>query len=912
MGRAECRPRERQSRLSFGLRRAAGACWLSFLSRLPGAVARPAPAAAVILLTLALASPAAAQDTTTTQLLSAAVEGNTVTLVFNETVQGGDSPQLRRGHFHASVEGKQGLLSVQEIAYGGATVTLTLGQAVTSEDMFTLHYYQETRQSTQLQPTPEADKLQDANGNLVADFTRRQADGTLTNVAMVRAALVALYDATGGPNWTVNTNWKTAADFSTWHGVTADSEGRVTRLILEYNELTGTIPDALGNLTNLQWLDLSSNELTGTIPAELSDLTKLQWLILNGNTDLTGTIPDDLADLTKLQWLILNGNTDLTGPLPLGLMDLVNLTTVWIQDTGLCAPEDAAFRAWAAAIDDFKGGGGGSSGPSQTAPDAPTNLIAEAADAAVTLTWDAPEDDGGSAITDYEYRINGQGDWISIGSTDTTTTVTGLVNDTVYTFEVRAVNGIGRSQPSSDPVETTPRMPVALAFAHFANGAEIISDLVLVNAGAAPIQPAIYFYDQEGHLMDPESVVDITGDLMVTEDGSLTVQAAMEPLGELTITTHGRGGLVSGSVKVVAAGTVGGVLRFNLPGIGIAGVGASHPVTDALFPVRREGELSTAAAIRNLGEKAMVVACRLMQEGAVLEEAEITLEANGQEALYIEEMFTNTETFDFVGSVRCTAPPGEGMFTGVAVELDAENRIFTTLPVVPVDPSLGGGRETVLDFAHFANGDGITSELVFVNRSIRPSRPAPTPFHSDILPNLPVLYFYDQRGDFIDPESVVDITEDLEVTEDGSLTVLAEIEPLGVLTISTHGRGDLLSGSVKVISDRPIGGVLRFDLPDIGVAGVGVSLPLMDAIFPARRQAGGISTAAAIRNLGEEAMVVTCRLMKDGVVLEEVEIPLAPDGQEAQYIDEMFTGVAVELDAGNRIFTTLPVIPVQR
>ena len=49
---------------------------------------------------------------------------------------------------------------------------------------------------------------------------------------------------------------------------------------------------------------------------------------------------------------------------------------------------------------------------------------------------------------------------------------------------------------------------------------------------------------------------------------------------------------------------------------------------------------------------------------------EIPLEANGQEAQYIEQMFTNADTSDFVGSVRCTAP-GEGMFTGVAVELDA-------------------------------------------------------------------------------------------------------------------------------------------------------------------------------------------------------------------------------------------------
>ena len=78
----------------------------------------------------------------------------------------------------------------------------------------------------------------------------------------------------------------------------------------------------------------------------------------------------------------------------------------------------------------------------------------------------------------------------------------------------------------------------------------------------------------------------------------------------------------------------------------------------------------------------MMVRCRLMKAGAVLEEVGIPLEANGQEARFIEEVFPRTDTSDFVGSVRCTAP---GRFTGVAVELDAANRIFTTLPVVPVE-----------------------------------------------------------------------------------------------------------------------------------------------------------------------------------------------------------------------------------
>ena len=65
------------------------------------------------------------------------------------------------------------------------------------------------------------------------------------------------------------------------------------------------------------------------------------------------------------------------------------------------------------------------------------------------------------------------------------------------------------------------------------------------------------------------------------------------------------------------------------------------------------------------------------------DDVSIPLAANGQASWFIDEVFTGADTSDFVGSVRCIAP-GDGMFTGVALELDAVNRIFTTLPVVPV------------------------------------------------------------------------------------------------------------------------------------------------------------------------------------------------------------------------------------
>ena len=184
--------------------------------------------------------------------------------------------------------------------------------------------------------------------------------------------------------------------------------------------------------------------------------------------------------------------------------------------------------------------------------------------------------------------------------------------------------------------------------------------------------------------MAPESVVDVTGDLEITEDGALTVQTEMEPLGVLTISTHGRGELVSGSVRVVSDGPIGGMLRFEHPSLGVAGVVASPPVSDALFPVRRqEGGITTGVALHNLESSPGLLRCDLMREGVLLDAASILLEANGQTAWLIDQAFPGADTSAFAGSVRCDAV-GEGLFSAVALEMDPGTRIFTTLPVFPV------------------------------------------------------------------------------------------------------------------------------------------------------------------------------------------------------------------------------------
>ena len=720
-------------------------------------------------------------------------------------------------------------------------------------------------------------------------------------------------------------------------------------LILYENPLTGEIPVELGNLANLQVLNLYENGLSGEIPVELGNLTNLQELDLSEN-GLTGEIPVELGNLANLQELILYEN-ELNGPLPLTLSALSQLSVLDIRLTTLCAPTDTAFQAWLATIN-FQGavcgtlppppppnppgppggGGGGGGGPTTSVPGAPRNLTAVGGNGEVVLSWDAPASDGGAEITDYEYRINGSNPWISIGSTETTYTVTGLVNGAEYTFQVRAVNRIGTGRVPNQ-AEAMPEAPevFTLDFAHFANGTSITSDLVFVNVPPQPVRPAIYFYDTEGNPIAAESVVDITGDLEVQEDGGLTVRREMEPLGELTISTHGRGEQVTGSVRVVSGAPIGGMLRYNLPHVGVAVVGASPPVSDALFPVRRrEGGINTGVAIHNLEEEPMEVSCRLMSGGAVLEEVGIPLEANGQTSWSIEQAFPAADTSDFVGSVRCAAV-GEGRFSAVALEMESGTRIFTTLPLFPVN-RFAGGRAAVLDFAHFANGDGITSDLVFVNVSTQPSGPALTPFDRAIPPIRPAIYFYDTEGNPIAAELVVDLTGDREIREDGALTVRTEMEPLGVLTISTHGRGDLVTGSVRVVSARPIGGMLRFDLPHVGEAVVGAGPPLSDALFAVRRREGGITTAVAVHNLEEEPMEVSCRLMSGGTVLEEVGIPLEANGQTSWSIDQAFPGadtsdfagsvrcytvgeglfsaVALEMESGTRSFVTLPVFPV--
>ena len=158
-------------------------------------------------------------------------------------------------------------------------------------------------------------------------------DTALADSADDRNALVALYNATDGSNWTNRANWLSDGPLDNWYGVTSDANGRVTGVNLNYNDLAGEIPVELGNLSNLLSLDLGSNQLTGPIPVELGNLSNLLSLDL-GSNQLTGPIPVELGNLSNLEGLSLYHN-QLTGPIPVELGNLSNLGYLDLVDNKL-------------------------------------------------------------------------------------------------------------------------------------------------------------------------------------------------------------------------------------------------------------------------------------------------------------------------------------------------------------------------------------------------------------------------------------------------------------------------------------------------------------------------------------------------------------------------------------------------
>ena len=191
-----------------------------------------------------------------------------------------------------------------------------------------------------------------------------------------RPLLAMLYNAWNGTNWNTQTNWLSNEPLDEWHGVTIGDDNRVSSLNLSNNNLSGSLPPVLGQLSSLQGLALNGNRLTGPIPPELGlvsglthlylyenqlsgdippelgQLTNLVHLCLDRNR-LTGALPEELGNLANLVWLHLYNNFDLAGPLYASFTDL-RLDALLLQGTQLCIQDEPAMQAWLADIEDAR------------------------------------------------------------------------------------------------------------------------------------------------------------------------------------------------------------------------------------------------------------------------------------------------------------------------------------------------------------------------------------------------------------------------------------------------------------------------------------------------------------------------------------------------------------------------------
>ncbi|KAK4793231.1 hypothetical protein SAY86_023666 [Trapa natans] len=118
-----------------------------------------------------------------------------------------------------------------------------------------------------------------------------------------------------------------------WQGVKDCKNGRVTKLVLEFLNLTGTLDGKfLNQLDQLRVLSFKGNSLSGPIP-NLSGLVNLKSLYLNSN-NFSGEFPTSVLALHRLMILVLAGN-QISGSIPVSLANMGRLTVLYLQDNKL-------------------------------------------------------------------------------------------------------------------------------------------------------------------------------------------------------------------------------------------------------------------------------------------------------------------------------------------------------------------------------------------------------------------------------------------------------------------------------------------------------------------------------------------------------------------------------------------------
>jgi len=183
-----------------------------------------------------------------------------------------------------------------------------------------------------------------------------------TNPAQ-KSALISLHAATQGGGWYNKWNLTSDPCEDFWYGVKCTGPN-VYSLVLQKNNLLGTIPPQLGLIHTLQFLYFSNNQIAGTIPSELGMIRGLIQIGFDTNM-LTGSLPSEIGNwhsvqniffqdnqlsgglnalqtLRGLQYLYLSRN-NFGGTIPNGLADIVPLQQIGLDGNKLIGTIPANF-----------------------------------------------------------------------------------------------------------------------------------------------------------------------------------------------------------------------------------------------------------------------------------------------------------------------------------------------------------------------------------------------------------------------------------------------------------------------------------------------------------------------------------------------------------------------------------------
>ena len=214
-----------------------------------------------------------------------------------------------------------------------------------------------------------------------------------------------------------------------------------------------------------------------------------------------------------------------------------------------------------------------------------------------------------------------------------------------------------------------------LQITHLGNGGGLQSDVVVFNpSSTATATGEVNFFGDDGAPLDSS--------VFLPAGNSFTLQ----PLGSDTLSTDGAGDLFTGSATVTSDSPISAVIRFDITGIGVAGVEASQVLTSAIAPVRRVGSLNSGVAFRNTGTSTIQVTLELKNEsGNVVSggTSTRTLAGNAKVAEFLDSLFPSAQTTTFTGTICVTAQSGQ--IAVIALELDFSNNVFTTLPVSAIN-----------------------------------------------------------------------------------------------------------------------------------------------------------------------------------------------------------------------------------